>query len=290
MSTSDDGPSGPDVIKPKPVRRLQANVRTLIVLVGCAAVILCAGRRLWENRDPMQAEARAIQGRAIAALESKKAGERLAAIHDLERLGFGDSSIAIRPVSGALSDEDSEVRAAAAEALGRLVSNAIRSGSGSEAVRAATTALIGSMKDPNPEVRLAATRTVGEINAARPAGPAGPRPPRGKKAAAPPPPVPAVVLVSPVDRTSVLNALVEAINDKDPKIRGAVLASLASVNSGPPVDPPKAFAVGLKDESPENRRVTVLRLAGFRMASIPGYPLWSGSRSTTPIPRSARRA
>jgi len=261
MGTSDESSSGPDVIKPNPRRRVK--VRTLIVLIACSGMLLWAGRTLWERHDPVAAEARAIQNRAIDALKSTKAAERVTAIRELERLGFGDSAIAIRPLNAALVDEDSEVRVAAAEALGKLVSSAIRAGSGARDVRAATTALIASLKDPLPEVRIAAASTLGTIASTLPAAGAG-RTSRDRKKT-----LSAVRPVPPVDPKTVFDSLVEAIGDRDAKVRGAVLGAMAAVDSGAPVDPPKVLSAGLEDESPENRRTAIVALTRFRRGLDP---------------------
>ena len=57
--------AGPD--KPKQVRWLQTNVRTLIALVVCCAAILWAWRNVAVNWDPVGAETRSIQTQAIGA-------------------------------------------------------------------------------------------------------------------------------------------------------------------------------------------------------------------------------
>ena len=97
MSANSDGSLNSGTDGPKPVRRLQTRVRSLIALVACCAVILWAWRHLAENLDPVLLEARSIQKRAIGALHSDKPADRLTAIVDLERLRTGDSSIAIPP-------------------------------------------------------------------------------------------------------------------------------------------------------------------------------------------------
>ena len=83
---------------PKPVRRLQTNVRALIALVACCGAILWAWRNVSQNNDPVRAEVRSVQNRAIAALQSGKPADRLAAIVELQRLWSPDSSIAFAPL------------------------------------------------------------------------------------------------------------------------------------------------------------------------------------------------
>jgi HEAT repeat protein len=229
-----DGPPEAEVIKPKPARRLQTNVRTMIALVTCCGVVLWTLKVVWDSRDPRLLEARAIQNRAIAALQSPKAADRMTAIQELERLGFGDRGVAIGPLIAVLQDEDSEVRLAAAEALGRLGSEAIRAGSDGEAVRVAVTALIGSLKDSQPEIRIAAARTLGTITSTSPAAGRG-SPPRGRKQAVRAS-AGAVAMTTPIDRMAVIDGLVDTLSDCDNRVRNAARAALASVGGSAPID------------------------------------------------------
>ena len=83
MSTVSDGPLNSGTDKPKPGRRFQTSVRTLIVLVACSAAVLWAWRNVWVSSDHVRAEARSIQERAIGALKSGRPDERMAAIVQL---------------------------------------------------------------------------------------------------------------------------------------------------------------------------------------------------------------
>ena len=102
MSTNSDGSLNSGTEGPKPVRRLQTNVRALIALVACCGAILWAWRNVSQNNDPVRrSRVRSIQNRAIGALQSGKPADRLAAIVELERLWSADSSIAIPPLIAA---------------------------------------------------------------------------------------------------------------------------------------------------------------------------------------------
>src|SRR5262245_30485925 len=160
MSPNRDGSWNSETNAPKPVRRLQTGVRTLLALVACCGAILWAWRNVKENSDPVFVEARAIQRRAIGALQSSKPAERLTAIQELERLGYGDGTIVIRPLIGALEDPETEVRFAAVNALGLISAGVVKSRSGGESVRAAATALIRSLKHPDPAFRIAAIKAL----------------------------------------------------------------------------------------------------------------------------------
>jgi HEAT repeat protein len=269
----------------KRTRRSQTGVRTLIVLVACCAVIFWAGRVVWEYRDPVLADSRAIQARALSALQAPRATERVAAIRELERLHFAESALAIPSLTTILRDANSEVRIASAEALGGFGSRAVQSGSDHDAVRAAVTALIGLLKDPQPGVRIAAAKTIGSMTAAIPGigggPPVGPPPPGGKKLAR----VPAVTATTPIDTAAVIAALAEALGDQEAKVRSAAIVALAAIAST--VDPPKALAVALKDESAENRGLTVRMLAEFQLGLDPWLQslLWIAEHDDDPSVR-----
>ena len=131
MGVDSEGSRNSAADVPKPVRRLQTNVRTLIVLVACAAAIFWTWRRLAENSDPVHSEARSIQKQAIAALHSARPAERLTAIQELERLQVGDRSVAIPALIGALADPDTTVRLVAVQALEWVGPSVIQVKSGS---------------------------------------------------------------------------------------------------------------------------------------------------------------
>ncbi len=248
--------------KVKRNRPYQTGLRGLIVLVACCAVILWAGRVMWLYRDPDLAAERAIEAGAFRTLESRKATGRVAAIQDLGRLSFADNPTAIRSLSALLRDENADVRVAAASALAEFGVRAVEAGAGGEAVKQAVKALCGSLKDPQPRVRVAAAITLGSISAARPVGDPGsaagvPQP--GPTAAAP---VPVATVASPIDTRTVIAALSEVLGDPEASVRAAAVCAL--VTAGSMVDPPPALTAGLKDESPENRILTIRTLCNCR--------------------------
>jgi len=237
------------------------GMRAMMAFVACCALIVWAARVMRESPDPALAEERAIEARAVRALRSRRATERLGAIQALDRLSFADGAVAIRPLTAMLGDEDPGVRVASVEALGRIGARAVPDGSDDAAVRDAVTALIGLLKDPQPVMRTAAASALGIMTLAKPRAGTGPRrgppPPGGKNAA----PVPVAAVPTPVDREAVIAALTEALGDRDAKVRGAAIFALAADTSIS--GPPKALAAGLADESAENREATVMALARF---------------------------
>jgi HEAT repeat protein len=142
---------------PKPAlkqgRRFQTGVITLVVLVAVCGILSWSARSLLENQHPVLDAARRLKAPTTA--------ERVLAIHVLAQMGIGDNAIAITALIPVLSDSKGEVRQAACESLSPLVTDAIRAGSSALEVRAAITALIGSLKDPVPAVRAAALWALG---------------------------------------------------------------------------------------------------------------------------------
>ena len=204
--------------------------------------------RLWENFDPVLVEARSIQKRAIDALQSAKPAERITGIQELERLRAGDKTVVIPALIGVLKDPETEVRVAAAQALGSISANLVKSGSARETVLASVTALIGCLKDPAPGVRSAAAASLGQIAAMQ-------RPRL------------AWMATSPFDYKVVLDALVATLGDRDAKVRLAVIKSIAAHQWDS--SPPKALAEALKDESAENRAAAILGLTNYRQGLDP---------------------
>ena len=211
--------------QPKRARRLQTGVRTLIVLVACCGLILWTVRRVQENSDPVLAEARAIQKRAIGMLRAGKPADRMDAVHELVRLNAGERAVAIPPLIGALEDPETEVRIAAAEALGSFGHVAMsRSQSGKETVGDVATALIRCLNDPQPGVRAAAATSLA---------------------------TPLELIASRIDRQAVMDALASALGDRDARVRLAAIRVLVSPSLR--TGPPKALLTALDDESAENR-------------------------------------
>ena len=266
MREGELGPHGerlsePGVARVTRTRRYLTGVRALCALVACCGVIVWAGRVVWEYRDPVRTESRAIQARALRALQSREATERVTAIRELQRLRFADDALAIRPLTAMLGDEDIEVRIASAEALGTFGTVAVENGSDDQAVDAAVRALIRLLKDPHPNVRFTVVNTLGSIACARPG--AGVRAPPG-----PPPPAAAPVAgATAVDMRGAIAALTGALGDPEAKVRGAAVRSLAAAAlavSGSMAEPPRAIRAILEDESAENRRETLIFLVQFQ--------------------------
>jgi HEAT repeat protein len=212
-------------------RRYQVGVMTLIVLVASCSVILWAARSLWESQHPAYGAARGLHARSPS--------ERVNAIRLTGQLGIGDATVAIPLLIAALTDPEPEVRVAACEALGPLVSDAVTAGKSSDAVRAAIPHLIGSLNDSMPDVRIAAARTLEHlISSKRSAGV--------------------------IDLEGVFVAFLRLIGDPDADVRIAALDALGSTARKMTNGPPAALTANLADESAGVRRAAVRALACFQ--------------------------
>jgi HEAT repeat protein len=260
MSTRGDDHLESGTDRPLNARRFQTSVWTLVVLVACCGVVLWAARRLWENYDPVRVEARSIQNRAIAALRSGKSAERVDAVHELQRLTWADRAVAIGSLIGALEDPGTEVRVAAAEALGSIGPIAMRSQSGQESARNAATSLVRCLKDPQPGVRTAAATSLGSI-----LWPRGP-----------------VALKSAIDRQAVMDALASVLSDRDARVRLTAIEALVSRDSG--TGPPEALLSVLDDESAENRATAIRSLWFYGQGLNPWVPALLRVASKDPDP------
>ena len=181
------------------------------MLVASFGVLFWAGRSVWESQHPAYGAARGLQARSPA--------ERLSAIQQLQQIGVSETGIAIPPLVAALLDPEAEVRAAACDALRLLLSEALRTGTSAEAVRAATTALIAAATDPLPDVRFAVAGSLGSVSAA--SGSTGT-----------------------IDLEPTFAALTGMLRDRDPGVRRAVLYALGltarKVSAEPPPRSPRA--------------------------------------------------
>jgi len=293
MSTNVEGPLNSGTDGPKPVRRLQTGMRTLLVLVACCAAILWAWRHSSENSDPVLVEARSIQKRAISALRSNKPADRLTAIVELDRLHSGDSAIAIPPLIASLDDPVTEVRRAAAEALRSISSSVGDSRSGGETARAAAMALIGCLKNSDAAIRVTAVNALGEIgfdvgssgsdgetvraSATALIGCSKDPEPRVRSAATIAlgrivSPMLASTTSAPIDRKVVMDALVEVLGDRDAGVRGAAIHAMVANPDGNE-HLPRVLAQGLEDESAENRAAAVSSLPVRGQGLDPWVPI-----------------
>jgi HEAT repeat protein len=267
-------------------------MRTLVVLIACCGVILWALRRLRDNSDPVLVEARAIQDQAIGALRSGKPGERLTAIHELERLSHADRTITIPPLIEALKDPDIEVRMAAVQALSAIGPSVVKSRSRKESVYAATSALIGCLNDADAKSRTAAVQALGSIGSSLVEFGFGETTVATaasaliKRLKDPEPKVRSAASVSlgkiaspllkpaagpPISRAAILDSLAGMLSDRDAKVRLAAINAIASYPLA--TEAPPALAEGLKDESAENRAAVVIGLNFRRQGLDPWLPL-----------------
>lgn len=231
MSSNPDDTLPSKAEESKPINRSRTSVRTMLVLVACCAAILWACRHLSENYDAAVVEARSDQNRAIAALQSKTPAERVAAIQNLGRVRFGEISVSVPPLIGALGDPDSAVRGAAAQTLGAIESSEMTSSAGGEAGQAAVLALVRLLKSQDAADRIAAARALGPLNNNMIRSRFGNGPIRQ------PQPIAYIkksILSSGFDNGTIrttLKALIERLKDTDARVRAEAVTALGILDS-----------------------------------------------------------
>lgn len=293
MSTDSDGPVKSTTDAPQKTRRLQTNVRSLVVLVACCGAVLWAWRHLAENGDPVRNEARGLQRTAISTLRSsKKQADRLAAVYELERLREGDVSITVSALIELLDDADPEVRLAALEALGTIGSDPAAAKTADASLGDAVVALARRVRDPNAPSRAAAARNMGLIGASLVESRAGgaaigtvvnalmeslhdPEPALRSASAAAlgrlDTPALASMTTPPLSHQALMEALANLCSDGDEGVRHAVMNAMAvpRVMNGPP---DRALLAGLKDPSPGVRVAAVQGVTFCRQGLDPWTP------------------
>ena len=120
-------------------------------------------------------------------------------------------------------------------------------GSPDNMLRGAVTALLGSLKDPEPRVRIAAANGLASIISSE------------KSAGL-------------IDHKAALITLTESLSDPDAAVRYAALGPLVLVAPASGVNPPQALADTLKDESAGTRASAVVALTSFRRGLDPRIP------------------
>jgi HEAT repeat protein len=233
------GSAEPPAAGRKKVGRLQVGVRGLIVAVACFGVITWAARSLWEDRHPSVAAAR--------GLEARKPSDRARATRELMSTGVDDPGPAAPPLIAALGDPAAEVRAGAAEALGVIAGHVIQNGPPGDVPRTATMALIRSVEDPDPAVRIAAMYALQRI--ASTPGAAGS-----------------------IDLRTVGAAFVETLGDPDDELRLLALNLLARYGTLRPAEPPTALGTALEDRSAKVRAAAIRALSSFACPLDPWLP------------------
>lgn len=102
----------------EPRRRTLARAPLLIAIA--VTVALVAGAGWWHERQSRFTEETRMQGELMAALRSLSTGARLTAIDVTVRAGRGGNGVEDALVTALLNDPSTNVRVAAAEALGHI--------------------------------------------------------------------------------------------------------------------------------------------------------------------------
>ena len=218
-------------------RALRTGVIVLIVVCACCGILFWSARYL--SQYPAIAASRGLKARSVL--------ERVDATRLLVQIGIQDGDIAIPALIGALEDPDTEVRDAAARALRPIVLEAVRSGTADKAVRAATAALVRSLNDPQPVVRITAATALGSFAV----------PKRSVEVIAYPP---------------MVAALATLLSDRDDGVRVAAVHALALAGPLVQISPPDHLIAALKDESVTVRAAAIEALDKFACSLDPWLP------------------
>jgi HEAT repeat protein len=208
--------------------RFQAGIRGLIVVVACCGVVAWSARTLWESQDPVADAARRLHYGTPA--------RRAMVVRELKELGLDGRGPAVPPLIAAAGDPAAEVRIAAAEALGVVGGEDARARPAGAVGGVALGALIRSLKDREPSVRIAAMEALEHIATT-------PRP------------------AATIDVPTIIDALAAAASDRDEEVRLVALKSLAKCGRLGPGRPPEAVVAALEDRSPRVRAAAILALA-----------------------------
>jgi HEAT repeat protein len=219
-------------------RRAQFGLRALIVLVACCGVALWEWRVLWNTQDPVAAETRAVQNRALLALHSDHPADRVAASRELAELPYADNAITIAPLIDLLGDTNPEVRAAAGTALGSVTIKVVSSGPDVGTLSKVMMALVPLLRDRDRAVRLEAAIALGTLAAG-----------------------PTAALLA--DLKKAVDGLSEAIGDPDATVRGHAIRTLGLTARGAAVSPPASLLAALEDPSPDNQTAAATALSSF---------------------------
>jgi HEAT repeat protein len=240
VDVGQDGREPGDELRPPGPSRFRKGVPRWIALLGCCALVFWSCLKLYDNQHAAAPSAR--------RLLSLRASDRIAAVHELEGSGRVDTEVAIPALVRGLQNTDGEVRAAAGAATG-LVS--VVPGVGGDTgpseknIRATLMALINSLGDRQPSVRIAATRALWMVVLV------------------------AHVPAGTIDFDSAISALIERLDDSDLAIRVSAIQGLGAVASKALGEPPARLVAAIEDESDKSREAAIEALSNFRQ----GLPL-----------------
>ncbi len=225
--------SEPELKKPRRAF-LQGGMGLLVGLAaGCAVIMSVWSIAGDQSRRAASAAVHAIQ-------HSRAPTERVNAIRDLVRSGPNDAA-AIRPLIACLFDADTAVRVEAVRALGTATCTAAALAGQTPDVKAATAALLRSLKDRDPAVRRAAADALVPVAA-----------PVSERAA--------------VDASAITAALAETLGDGDAAVRAEAITGLGSLGLTVLKEPPPELVAALHDESIFNRVAAISALVKFHQA------------------------
>ena len=203
----------------------------LAALALSGVVLFLAWMGLWEQSHPAAAAARGMWKADTAV--------RLKSVHELEHLGADDPEVAIPALITGLSDSVAGIRSEAASALVTVINGAGKTEVGWSEARDALEALLESLKDPDPAVRIASAQGLWMIVVSW-QGPLG------------------VIDLSTID-----DALEQVAGDPDPAVRLTAICGLGVIGPRISDEAPPALIAALEDASEKNRNTAAEYLVRF---------------------------
>jgi HEAT repeat protein len=232
----------------------RVRLLTLLILVACCAVVLWAARRLWEaNHIP-------TAGDWARTLRSGRPDDRRVAALKLAEVGPEGVGVAVPALLGALDDESATVRAAATDALYRCLTASLPAlgGAGRGMAREAVDVLLRvAARDPDPGVRGMAIQ--GSAAIARAALKATEDEEGGAGDV--------------IDVNSLVATYADVLS-RGSSLRVVAVQALGELGPWAESGPPPALMAALDDEDPTVRGTAALAVARFRTGVDPVIPIF----------------
>ncbi|WP_165222914.1 HEAT repeat domain-containing protein [Aquisphaera insulae] len=220
---------------PGSLMKVRSRILSMMSLVGCGLGLLWMAHVGWQNGDLTKSTV----DDSIRTLRGGTLQDRLAACRELARFGVAAQDIAVPVLIKTLRDPEASLRLAAAEALGQVAFSPIKA-------RQAAGALRGALEDSDPGVRIAAVDAIGVLSGSKQAN----RDPA-------------------LEPKIAIDILTEALDDRDVRVRSAIVKALALVGPATNEAPPPPLIMALDDESEDVRANACLAIARFKQGLDP---------------------
>ncbi len=218
----------PDTATPAAPVRFRTDIRGLMALVACCALLVWIAMTFHERLDPTRSVA--------AGLRSSSWLRRMETAENLRTMIDRDDRVAIFALASSANDEVLRARLSILEVLGRVTSEGIRNGQPEDSIQAGVAGLLRALVDPEPMAQQTALHGLGLI--ARTPGP------------------------HPIDRRALAAAVADLLNDPEPSVRVSALFTIMACGDKNTETPPLLVAK-LEDPDVEVRATAFLALRDF---------------------------